>query len=37
MNLAINVNSTTGADAPQALARSSRQIASALRRVLVQN
>jgi hypothetical protein len=37
MNVAINVNGTAGADAPQALARSSRQIASALRRVLVQN
>ncbi|WP_343613624.1 tail tape measure protein [Novosphingobium sp.] len=37
MNVAINMSGTTGADAPQALARSSRQIASALRRVLVQN
>lgn len=37
MNVAINVNGSAGADAPQALARSSRQIASALRRVLVQN
>jgi len=37
MNVAINVNGSAGADAPQALARSSRQIASALGRVLVQN
>lgn len=37
MNVAINVGSSAGADAPQALARSSRQIASALRRVMVQS
>ncbi|WP_206238069.1 lysozyme family protein [Novosphingobium terrae] len=37
MNVAINVGSSAGADAPAALARSSRQIASALRRVMVQS
>jgi phage-related minor tail protein len=37
MNVAINLGSSAGADAPAALARSSRQIASALRRVMVQS
>ncbi|WP_068094937.1 lysozyme family protein [Novosphingobium rosa] len=37
MNVAINMSSNAGTDAPAALARSSRQIASALRRVMVQS
>lgn len=37
VNVSINVAGTAGADAPQAMARSSRQVASALRRALSQN
>jgi hypothetical protein len=37
VNVSITMNGTAGGDAPQAMARSSRQVASALRRALSQN